>query len=267
MTDGSPFAGAGTGLDLPHVPAGVPTGLEVDIHTMDVRQRAFPEGVFDAVVLHLIQANPPPSEGCFGSSCFASSPEARCGAGEQVPGRHAPLVRQLRIIRGTMPRQVRNAGLLLLTLVIACGTTTEHDVVIRGGTVYDGSGAGGIVQDVAIDGDRIVVVGNLSRAKGRTEVDAKGLAVAPEGPFIKTSTHPRACGNFARLLGKYVRDEQVIPLAEAIRKLTAFPADTLGIKDRGRLAPGHFADVVVFDPATIADRVTSVNPHQYSVGL
>ena len=92
-------------------------------------------------------------------------------------------------------------------------------------------------------------------------------SMSAEGVFVKTSTHPRAYGNFARLLGKYVRDEHVIPLEEAIRKLTSFPADTLRVHDRGRIAPGYFADLVVFDPATIADRSTYEQPHQYAVGV
>ena len=91
-------------------------------------------------------------------------------------------------------------------------------------------------------------------------------SLAPEGVFLKTSTHPRAYGNFARLLGKYVRDEQVIPLEEAIRRLTSFPAANLRIKDRGTLAPAYFADVVVFDPKTIADHATYEKPHQYADG-
>jgi N-acyl-D-amino-acid deacylase len=73
--------------------------------------------------------------------------------------------------------------------------------------------------------------------------------------------------NFARLLGKYVRDEHVIPLREAIRKLSALSADTLRIQDRGRLLQGQFADIVVFDPTTIADRATYEVPHQYAVGM
>ncbi len=90
---------------------------------------------------------------------------------------------------------------------------------------------------------------------------------APEGIFLKSSTHPRAYGNFARLLGKYVRDEKVIPLEDAIRRLTSFPAENLKIKDRGSLKPGFFADVVVFDPATIQDHATFEKPHQYSTGV
>ncbi len=92
-------------------------------------------------------------------------------------------------------------------------------------------------------------------------------SMAPEGVFLKSSTHPRAYGNFARLLGRYVRDEKVVPMAEAIRRLTSLPASNLGFADRGRLAPGAFADVVAFDPDTIADRATYEKPHQYAVGM
>jgi N-acyl-D-aspartate/D-glutamate deacylase len=92
-------------------------------------------------------------------------------------------------------------------------------------------------------------------------------SMAPEGVFLESNPHPRAYGNFARLLGKYVRDERVIPLPEAIRRLTSMPAERLGIEERGRLAPGYHADVVVFDPATIADHATFDAPHQYSTGV
>jgi N-acyl-D-amino-acid deacylase len=92
-------------------------------------------------------------------------------------------------------------------------------------------------------------------------------SMAPEGAFLKSSTHPRAYGNFARLLGKYVREEKVISLPEAIRRLTGLPATNLGLDHRGFLRSGMFADVVVFDPATIADRATFEKPHQYSVGV
>jgi N-acyl-D-amino-acid deacylase len=94
-----------------------------------------------------------------------------------------------------------------------------------------------------------------------------GASMAPEGVFLRSATHPRAYGNFARLLGRYVRDEKVIPLEEAIRRLTGLPAANLELTDRGRLIPGAFADVVVFDPATIADRATFELPHQLSVGV
>ncbi|HWA35907.1 MAG TPA: D-aminoacylase [Cyclobacteriaceae bacterium] len=90
---------------------------------------------------------------------------------------------------------------------------------------------------------------------------------AAEGVFLKYKDHPRAYGNFARLLGKYVRDEKVIPLEEAVRKLTSLPASTLKIKDRGLLQPGYFADIAVFDPAKIQDHATFEKPQQYSTGM
>jgi N-acyl-D-amino-acid deacylase len=90
---------------------------------------------------------------------------------------------------------------------------------------------------------------------------------APEGVFLKSNPHPRAYGNFARLLGRYVRDEQVIPLAEAIRRLTTLPATNLHLTGRGALRPGYYADLAIFDPATIADHATYANPRQYATGM
>ncbi len=92
-------------------------------------------------------------------------------------------------------------------------------------------------------------------------------SIANEGVFLRSAAHPRTYGNFARLLGKYVREEKVISLTEAIRRLTSLAATNLGLKDRGLLKRGMFADVVIFDPQTIADRSTFENPHQYSVGV
>ncbi len=90
---------------------------------------------------------------------------------------------------------------------------------------------------------------------------------APESVFLKSNPHPRAYGNFARVLGKYARDEKVIALPEAVRRLSALPATNLGLDHRGFIQDGMFADVVVFDPATIADRATFEKPHQYAVGM
>ena len=92
-------------------------------------------------------------------------------------------------------------------------------------------------------------------------------SMAPEGPFLKSNPHPRAYGNFARLLGKYVRDEKVITLQEAIRRFTSLPAANLGLEGRGLLRNGYFADVVIFDPKTIADKATFEQPHQFAVGM
>ena len=92
-------------------------------------------------------------------------------------------------------------------------------------------------------------------------------SMAPEPPFTKSSTHPRAYGNFARVLGKYVREEKVLTLEDAIHRLSGLPATNLGLDHRGFLQAGMFADVVVFDPATVADRATFEQPHQYAVGV
>ncbi len=92
-------------------------------------------------------------------------------------------------------------------------------------------------------------------------------SMSPEGVFLKSNPHPRAYGNFARLLGHYVRDEKLVKLEEAVRRLTSFPAETLRIKDRGALNVGFFADVVVFDPAKVQDHATFEDPHHFSTGM
>jgi len=92
-------------------------------------------------------------------------------------------------------------------------------------------------------------------------------SLAPEGVFLKSNPHPRTYGNVARLLGKYVRDEKVISLEEAVRRLTSLPAATLKLRNRGSLKAGFHADVVVFDPKTITDHATYDKPHQYSTGV
>jgi N-acyl-D-amino-acid deacylase len=92
-------------------------------------------------------------------------------------------------------------------------------------------------------------------------------SVAPEGQFLESNPHPRAYGSFARLLGRYVREEAVISLQEAVRKLTSLPAENLKIRERGRLEEGYFADIVVFDPDTIQDHATFEEPHQYATGV
>jgi len=90
---------------------------------------------------------------------------------------------------------------------------------------------------------------------------------APEGNFLKSNPHPRAYGNFARVLGKYVREEKLISLSDAVRRLSGLPATNLGLDRRGFIKEGMFADLVVFDPATIADRATFARPHQYAAGV
>jgi N-acyl-D-amino-acid deacylase len=92
-------------------------------------------------------------------------------------------------------------------------------------------------------------------------------SLTPEYPFDTYHAHPRAYGSFARVLGKYVRDEGLLTLQEAVRKLAALPADVLKIQKRGRLQVGHYADIAVFDPALVQDHATFENPHQYSTGM
>ena len=92
-------------------------------------------------------------------------------------------------------------------------------------------------------------------------------SVSAEGVFLNRSPHPRQYGTFARILGKYVRDEGLITLEQAVRRLSALPAEQLRLKNRGRLEDGFFADVVVFDPKTIKDNATFAQPHQYATGM
>ena len=132
-----------------------------------------------------------------------------------------------------------------------------------------------IIDLVIEDGSRVGTAyflmdeANVKRQIGLPWMSFASDAGAPsaEGVFLLSNDHPRAYGNVARLLGKYVRDEQATTLPEAIRRLTSMPVENLGIKDRGRLKPGYFADVVVFDPATIADHATFARPAQYATGV
>jgi len=139
-----------------------------------------------------------------------------------------------------------------------------------------GTGPADTAIDLVIeDGSRVQVVyflmdeENVARqtALPWMSFGSDAAALAPRGVFLKSSTHPRAYGNFARLLGKYVREEKRTGLADAVRRLTSMPAGNLGLKDRGNLATGQFADVVIFDPATIADKATYAEPQQFAVGV
>ncbi len=89
----------------------------------------------------------------------------------------------------------------------------------------------------------------------------------PEGVFLKSNAHPRAYGNFARVLGKYVREEKALTLQDAVRRLSSLPSENMKIKDRGALKPGYYADIVVFDPAHVADHATFDKPHQLATGV
>jgi N-acyl-D-amino-acid deacylase len=132
-----------------------------------------------------------------------------------------------------------------------------------------------ILDLVVEDGTRVDVIYFLmSEVNVRRELELPWMAfgcdaasMAPEGNFLKSNTHPRAYGNVSKLLGQYVRREQLVPLAEAVRRLTSFPCENLKLRERGRLKSGYFADVVVFSPATITDHATYENSHQYSTGV
>src|SRR5262249_54120124 len=150
------------------------------------------------------------------------------------------------------------------------GKTLADVARLRGTSVED------TIMDLVVEDDSRVqsIFFTMSEENVRKAVALPWVAfcsdagsLAPEGVFLKTSTHPRAYGSFARLLGKYVRDEAAVSLQEAIRRLTSFPADNLGLQRRGRLTAGHYADLVVFDPSTIVDRATYEAPHQYATGV
>ena len=127
---------------------------------------------------------------------------------------------------------------------------------------------------VADRGDSYVIISIMEEADVRTalahplvSIDTDSGARAEDGPLSDSKSHPRAWGTFARILGKYVREEKLLTLEEAVRKMTSRPAARVGLKDRGILRPGLFADITVFDPATIRDVATFEDPNRYSVGV
>jgi N-acyl-D-amino-acid deacylase len=148
---------------------------------------------------------------------------------------------------------------------------TLAEVAARRGTSPEEAAIDLVIED----GSRVeTVYFMMSEADVRSNValpwvsfGSDAASEAPEGPFLLSQPHPRTYGNFARLLGKYVRDEKVIPLEMAVRKLSGLPAENLRLTDRGLLKPGCFADVVVFDPAKINDHATFAQPHQYATGM
>ena len=166
---------------------------------------------------------------------------------------------------GTLLVGFKNEALKPLT-----GKTLAQAATERGKTPEETA-----IDLVVEDGSRVEVVYFLmSEANIKRQIALPWVSfcsdagsMAPEGVFLKSSTHPRAYGSFARLLGKYVRDEKVIPLEEAIRKLAALPAKNLRLEGRGLLAPDYFADIVVFDPARVQDIATYEKPHQYATGM
>lgn len=159
----------------------------------------------------------------------------------------------------------RNAALKPLTgktlaeIVEMRGTSPENTIMDL--IIEDGSRVGSVYFTQSED----IVRGAVALPWVSFNSDAASLA--PEGVFLKSSPHPRAYGSFARVLAKYVREEKVITLEEAIRKLSGLPAKNLKLARRGELKEGYFADVVVFDPETVQDHATFVEPHQYATGM
>jgi N-acyl-D-amino-acid deacylase len=174
------------------------------------------------------------------------------------------------LMLGAGPSGMLLAGFKTDSLHYLVGKTLEEAAKIYGKTAEE------TACDLVIkDGSRVEVIYflmNENNVKKQMKLPYMSFgsdagSMAPEGIFLKSSTHPRSYGNFAKLLGKYVRDEKVIPMEEAIYKLTTLPATNLKIKKRGALKVGHFADVVVFDPLSIQDHATFEKPHQLSTGM
>lgn len=159
----------------------------------------------------------------------------------------------------------RNDALKPLT-----GKTIAEIAALRGTDPVD------TMMDLVIeDGSRVGIIYNFMNEDNVAKATAMpwmsfgsdAIAVAAEGAMLKSPAHPRTYGTFARVVGHYARDQKRMPLGEVIRKMTSLPARNMAIKDRGRLAPGYFADVIMFDPKTFIDRATLRQPHAYAEGM
>ncbi|WP_269714089.1 N-acyl-D-amino-acid deacylase family protein [Caulobacter sp. NIBR2454] len=194
------------------------------------------------------------------------------------PAIRARVLTEMRAAKPDFESLYRHAGAEGTLLV---GFRSEALKPLTGKTLAEVAKARGVSPEDAIidliieDGSRVQVVyflmseDNVRRqtALPWMSFGSDAAALAPEGVFLKSSTHPRAYGNVARLLGKYVREDKALPLTEAVRKMTSLPAHNLGLRDRGALKAGYYADVVIFDPATVADKATYENPRQFAVGV
>ncbi|MEZ4671403.1 MAG: D-aminoacylase [Anaerolineae bacterium] len=168
------------------------------------------------------------------------------------------------------PERILLSGFQTEALKPLTGKTLAQVAVMRGSVPED------TLMDLIVEDDSRIFTMYFSMSEDNLRHQVKlpwvsfcsdAESQAPEGVFLKKNPHPRAYGSFARLLAKYVRDEGLVPLAEAIRRLTSFPAANLKIKDRGRLQTGYYGDVVVFDPARVQDHGTPEQPHQYATGM
>ena len=194
------------------------------------------------------------------------------------PAERERAIAEMKSVKGT-----ENAKLVVddPDKVLLVGFKTEKLKPLTGKTLGEvarqrGKPPAEVAADLIVeDGTRIEVVyfsmnpANVQREVGLPwmSFDSDASSQAPEGVFLKSSTHPRAYGNFARLLGKYVRDEKAATLPDAIRRLTSLPATNLALRQIGWLKRGYYADVVVFDPATIHDNATFEKPKQFASGV
>jgi N-acyl-D-amino-acid deacylase len=194
-----------------------------------------------------------------------------------------PALRARAIAEMKGPRGTENAKLVVdqPDKVLLVGFKTAKLKPLTGKTLAEvarerGKSPAQVAADLIVeDGTRIqVVYFSMSPQNVKREVNLPWMSFgsdagsqAPEGVFLKSSTHPRAYGNVARLLGYYVRDEHATSLQDAIRRLTSFPAANLAIRRRGLLRAGYYADVVVFDPASVRDNATYEKPQQFASGV
>ncbi len=195
----------------------------------------------------------------------------------QDPGTRARILQEMRAEESDWENLLRAAGADGVLLVSSentelqplMGKTLAQIAALRGTSVEE-TALDLVLQDGQIGAIYFMMSEeNIAKQVALPWMSFGSDAAAPaaEGETLDSAAHPRAYGNFSRLLGKYVRDEKAVPLAQAIRGLTALPASNLGLRQRGSLAVGNFADIVIFDPTTISDHATYNAPHQYATGV
>ncbi len=196
----------------------------------------------------------------------------------KVPATRARVVTEMNAPDGDWENLFLEAGpenMILLgfkneDLRVLTGKTLAEVADMRGTSPAD-TAIDLVIEDDSRVGTAYVVMTeeNVSKKVAREWVSFGSDAGAPasEGVFLNNNVHPRAYGTFARVIGKYVRDEGVLSLEEAIRRMTSLPAANISIKDRGQLTEGYYADIVVFDPDVVQDFATFAEPHQYSIGV
>ena len=258
------------------------TGIRSEIYHLKVADRANWDKL-DAVIARVEQAQ---RDGLRITADMYTYPASSTGLDSALPawaheGGHRAMVERLRdpLPRARIAQEIAMSVPPEAVLLVAFKNHALRPLI--GKTLAEVAGSRGAsaaetLMDLIVEDDSRVgaCFFSMSEENVRRQIalpwvsfGSDGQSLAAEGHFLRSGTHPRAYGTFARLLGKYVRDERIIPLEEAIRRLTAFPAANLRLERRGSLAAGNFADVVVFDPATIQDHATFEHPHQYATGM